>query len=159
MYSTDGHQIYVNVDSAQRLPSVPDWCIPGPAIRCGGGIPHKMEGRLADGARFSHLPYCFRDILFSNECSSWTKTTNSLNSRGYALQYCSFYHAHIARLWPIGDCDIKERSGVSSSLNFTKLSPSGQPGSPTRSLKFVLRKVMLAGLFNSFLRRDETDVF
>ena len=77
----------------------------------------------------------------------------------YALQYCSYYHAYIARLWPIGDCDIKERSGVSSSLNFTKLSPSGQPGSPTRSLKFVLRKVILAGLFHSFLRRDETDVF
>ena len=77
----------------------------------------------------------------------------------YALQYFSFYHTDIARLWPIGDCDIEERSGVSFFFNFTKLSPSGQPGSPTRSLKFVLRKVILAGLFNSLLRRDETDVF
>ena len=132
----------MNVDSAQRLPSVPDWCIPGPAIRCGGGIPHKMEGAcIADGARFSYLPCCFRDICLRMSVQAGQRRRTVSIPGIYALQCCPFYHAYIARLWPIGDCDIKERSGVSSSLNFTKLSPSGQPGSPTRSLRFVSRKL------------------
>ena len=141
MYSRDGHQIYVNVDSAQRLPSVPDWCIPGPAIRCGGGIPHKMEGACsADGARFSHLPCCFCDILFSNECSSWTKTTNSLNSRGLCTAILFILPCLIAKLWPIEDCDIEERSSVSFSLNSKKTFSVHSARLTNRIFKVCLKK-------------------